>query len=188
MWNGRAPLAVQECFDVDEHQQRLERLRQRRDALTASGSPEDARQAAELDAEIAEAERNSLLGSGAPRTDTRLEGTQARCYVAVWMRQGPHGIDARRLRADATARTRAGLARLKLSLTRLRGLASYASVSRGASRRPGRVRTVGRARRGPARAAPARPRPADLRGIRGIGLTGALEPVRGVPEPGGLPV
>lgn len=141
---------------VDEQQQRLERLRARRQALTAAATsdPEATREAAELDREIAEAEGQSLLGSGAPRTDTRLAGSSARCYVAAMMKQGPHGVHARRLYTDARTGSVRALNRLRLAARVIRHAIVHASVS-GAPRRPGRV---GRPRRGPARAAPARPR------------------------------
>jgi hypothetical protein len=113
----------------------------------------------DLDAEIAEAEQRALTGSGAPRTDTRLEGTQAACYVAAMMRQGPRGVNASRLLSDARAGTRVALSRLRLASLGLRArLAAHARVS--GPRRPGRVRAVRSARRGPARAAPSLPRPA----------------------------
>lgn len=145
---------------MDDQQQRLERLRRRREALTASSSPEDAREAAELDQEIAEAESQSLVGSGQPRRDTRLEGASARCYVATMMRQGPRGVSASQVLLDARAGTRRALDRLRLACQILRPARVHASVS--GPRRPGRVRMGRRARRGPARAAPARPRPAPF--------------------------
>lgn len=139
---------------MDAQTERLERLRARRESLTAGA---DKRERDRLDEEIAEADGNSLTGSGAPRTDT-LEGESAHRYVAAMMRQGPNGVNARRILADARAGTRSALVRLRLACLRVRSSVAHAGVS--GPRRPGRVRTGRRARRGPARAAPARPRPA----------------------------
>lgn len=152
---------------MDAQQQRLERLRASREklaSLEAAGMPrvpEELRLVEEisgLEQEIAEAEEQSLTGSGAPRTDTRLEGERATRYVAAMMSHGPLGVSARRLRADAVSASRVALTRLRLACRYVRSaLAPHASVS--GPRRPGRVRAgTGRARRGPARAAPARPR------------------------------
>lgn len=144
---------------VDAHE-RLEQLRHRRESMVASGVQSRGREQelANLDAEIAEAEGASLTGSGQPRTDTRLEGAQARCYIAAMMRQGPRGMNAHRLALDARNGTRRALNRLRLTASVLRStVVAHARMS-GTPRRPGHAR---RPPRGPARAAPARPRLAE---------------------------